>query len=82
MVNHKVNFTPIFRYPSIKGVITGVLSLAIYLSLMFGLCFISKLKTKKETKEFIIINVIVFILGLLLFWSVGAVFFIDTPNCG
>lgn len=77
MVNPIVNFTPIFRYPSINGIRTGVLSLAIYLLLMFVLRFISK----SMTKEFIIINIMVFILGLLLFWSVGAGFFVDTPNC-
>ncbi|MBU3138211.1 hypothetical protein KPL39_18450 [Clostridium gasigenes] len=81
MVNHKVNFTPIFRYPSIKGIMAGSLLFAIYLSLMFGLSFICKLNAKKETKEFILINVISFISGLLLFLSVGVVFFIETPNC-
>lgn len=76
MVNRKVNLTPIFRYPSPKGIMTGILSFAIYYSLMFRLSFISKLKAKKEIKEFTLVNEIVFILGLILFWSIGAVFFI------
>lgn len=80
MVNHEVNFTPIFRYPSTKGIISGVISFTVYLLLMFVLSFISKIKTKKEIKRFIFINLTAFILGLLLFWMIGATFFISTPN--
>lgn len=80
MVNRKVNFTPIFRYPSNKGIITGLISFIIYILLMFSLCFISKTKTKQEIKRFIIINIITIFIGLLLFWAAGSMFFIDTPN--
>ena len=80
MVNHKVNLTPVFRRPSVKGLIAGVLSIILYLLLIIGLGFIAKLKSNEETKRYIINNIIIFILGLILFWGVGAAFFIETPN--
>jgi uncharacterized membrane protein len=80
MVNHKVNFTPIFRWPSFKGLIAGLFSMVIYLLLIIGLGFIAKIKSNKETKRYIVSNIILFILGLILFWEVGAAFFVETPN--
>ncbi|SUY44907.1 Uncharacterised protein [Clostridium putrefaciens] len=80
MVNHKVNFTPVFRYPSDKGIVNGLSTFIMYILLMFSLCFISKTKTKQEIKRFIVINIVTVFIGLLLFWAVGAMFFIDTPN--
>ncbi|WP_164880514.1 hypothetical protein [Clostridium manihotivorum] len=54
--------------------------MVLYILLIIGLGFIAKLKSNKETKRYITNNIIIFILGLILFWGVGAAFFIETPN--
>ncbi|MBU3195019.1 hypothetical protein LGK99_10445 [Clostridium algidicarnis] len=80
MVNCEVNFTPAFRYPSNNGMVNGLISFIIYILLIFSLCFISIIKTKQDIRRFIVINIITVFIGLLLFWAVGAMFFIHTSN--
>jgi len=78
MVNHKVNFSPVFRYPSIIGIVRGLGWILSYILVMV----VVKQKYKSvDTKRFILSQITIFIFGLILFWAVGAVFFIETPNC-
>jgi hypothetical protein len=78
MVNHKVNFSPIFRSPSTIGILRGVVSFLFYILVMV---VVKRNYKSMGVKEYLLYQIIVFIFGLISFWSVGAVLFTETPNC-
>lgn len=72
----KISFPgdPFFQHPSNKGIVIGILSLLVYCSLMFILNYIVKVKFEKDSKEFTYRNVIIFFIGLFLFFIIGPLF--------
>ena len=82
MVNHMVNFTPAFKMPSQKGILFGVASFIGYLILMKIISRVAQIKEKQEIVKYILINASILISALILFWWIGVIFFVETPNYG
>ncbi|CUU48937.1 hypothetical protein [Clostridium beijerinckii] len=80
MINHKVNCTPIFKYPSNKSILIFLISFAIYTLSVFLLSLAARLDSKKQRIRFILVNVISFAMGLILFIWIGVIFFINTDS--